>query len=154
MEYRTVVAVTGLPGLYQLVNTKNDGAFVRNLANKTVKFVSARLHQITPLESIEIYTYGDNVRLHEVFEGIKGLDAELTDLMSTKKADKEIRAFFGKVLPEFDQERVYTSDIKKIFKWYEILKNANMLNFDFYYDNNEAVEVSDIVLENKTEENA
>jgi hypothetical protein len=130
MEYRHVVAVTGLSGLYVLVSTKNDGAIVRGLADNKIKFISSRLHQITPLESIEIYTTEDkNVRLHEVFEKIKEDDAEVLAL-NKKKDDKATRALFGKILPEFDQERVYTSDIRKVYKWYEILKNANLLDFE------------------------
>lgn len=130
MEYRHVVAVTGLGGLYALVSTKNDGAIVRSLADNSIKFISSRLHQITPLESIEIYTTEDkNVRLHEVFEKIKEDDAEVLAMLS-KKDDKAARALFGKILPNFDSDRVYTSDIKKVYKWYSILKGADMLNFE------------------------
>lgn len=133
MEYRQIVAVTGMPGLYQLVSTKNDGAFVRSLIDKSIKFVSSRLHQLTPLESIEIYTYGENVRLHEVLETIKNNDAPVKELISNKKASNdEWRSYFATVLPNFDQERVYVSDIKKILKWYELLKANDLLNFDMY----------------------
>jgi hypothetical protein len=133
MEYRQIVAVTGLTGLYQLVSTKNDGALVRSLADKSIKFVSSRLHQITPLESIEIYTYSDNVRLHNVLESMKENDAAITELVSGKKAAaNDIRAYFATVLPDFDQERVYTSDIKKIMKWYELLKANDLLSFEIY----------------------
>lgn len=133
MEYRQIVAVTGLTGLYQLVSTKNDGALVRSLADKSIKFVSSRLHQITPLESIEIYTYSDNVRLHNVLESMKQNDAAIAELVSGKKAAaNDIRAYFATVLPDFDQERVYTSDIKKIMKWYELLKANDLLNFEMY----------------------
>lgn len=133
MEYRQIVAVTGLPGLYQLVSTKNDGALVRSLADKSIKFVSSRVHQLTPLESIEIYTYSENVRLHEVLEQIKSDDAPVKELLSGKKASNdELKKYFATVLPEFDQERVYVSDIKKVLKWYELLKANDLLNFDIY----------------------
>ncbi len=130
MEYRQIVAVTGLSGLYQLMSTKNDGAIVRSLTDKSVKFVSARIHHITPLESIEIYTTSDNVRLHEVLQKIKENDAQVAQLNS-KKDDKATKAYFKTVLPEFDEERVYTSDIRKVLKWYEILKSNDLLNFDY-----------------------
>lgn len=133
MEYRQIVAVTGLPGLYQLVSTKNDGALVRSLADKSIKFVSSRVHQLTPLESIEIYTYSENVRLHEVLEQIKSNDAPVKELLSGKKASNdELKKYFATILPEFDQERVYVSDIKKVLKWYELLKANELLNFDIY----------------------
>jgi len=130
MEYRQIVAVTGLSGLYQLMSTKNDGAIVRSLTDKNIKFVSARIHHITPLESIEIYTTGDNVRLHEVLEKIKADDAAVAGLNS-KKDDKATKAYFKTILPDFDEERVYTSDIRKVLKWYEILKANDLLNFDY-----------------------
>jgi hypothetical protein len=132
MEYRQIVAVTGLSGLYQLMSTKNDGAIVRSLTDQSVKFVSARIHHITPLESIEIYTTGENVRLHEVLESVKGQEEGLSKLDLSKADNKELRAFFKTVLPEFDEDRVYVSDIKKILKWYSILKANNLLNFDMY----------------------
>lgn len=152
MEYRQIVAVTGLPGLYQLVSTKNDGALVRSLADKSIKFVSSRVHQLTPLESIEIYTYSENVRLHDVLENIKSNDAAVKELLSNKKtSNDELRAFFGTVVPEFDQERVYVSDIKKVLKWYELLKANDLLNFEMYKQTTE--DIGDIVLESKAEAN-
>lgn len=130
MEYRQIVAVTGLSGLYHLMSTKNDGAIVRSLTDKSVKFVSARIHHITPLESIEIYTTGDNVRLHEVLEKVKEQDAEVAAL-NKKKDDKAAKAYFKTILPDFDESRVYASDIRKLLKWYEILKSNDLLNFDY-----------------------
>ena len=75
MEYREIVAVTGLSGLFQLMATKSDGAIVKNLADKSTKFISARLHNVTPLGSIEVYTTGDNVRLHYVFQQMQEHEA-------------------------------------------------------------------------------
>jgi hypothetical protein len=130
MEYREIVAVTGLSGLYQLMATKSDGAIVKNLADKTTKFISARLHNVTPLESIEVYTTGDNVRLHNVFEKMKDT-AATTPIIDHKKADNNaIKAYFKSIFPEFDEERVYVSDMKKMLKWYEILNANNLLNFE------------------------
>ncbi len=130
MEYRQIVSVTGLSGLYQLVTTKSDGAIVRNLADKTTKFISARNHNVTPLDSIEVYTTGENVRLHEVFLKMKENEAT-TPVLDVKSAGKnDILKYFRVVFPEFDEERVYQSDMKKMVKWYEILKSNDLLNFD------------------------
>lgn len=131
MDYREIVSVTGIGGLFQLVATKSDGAIVRNLADKTTKFIPARLHNVTPLESIEVYTTGENVRLHEVFEKMK--ENAGVALPDPKKADNAtIKSYFKQVFPEFDDERVYVSDMKKMLKWFEILKENDLLNFDFY----------------------
>ncbi len=129
MEYREIVAVTGLTGLYQLLTTKSDGAIVRNVADKSTKFISARQHNVTPLESIEVYTTGDNVRLQDVFR--KMLEHEETvPLADPKSADSHtIKTYFKSIFPEFDDERVYVSDMKKMLKWYELLKANDLLRF-------------------------
>jgi len=130
MEYREIVAVTGLGGLYQLLTTKSDGAIVRNVADKTTKFISARQHNVTPLESIEVYTTGDNVRLHNVFQKMQEHEAKIP-LVDLKTADNNaIKLYFTSIFPEFDQERVYVSDMKKMLKWYEVLKSNDLLRFE------------------------
>jgi hypothetical protein len=140
MEYREIVAVTGIGGLFQLVSTKADGAIVRNLADKTTKFISARLHNVTPLESIEIYTTGDNVRLHEVFQMMKDSSTPIAD--PKKLDDKGVKAYFKGIFPEFDEERVYVSDMKKMLKWYQLLKANDLLNFEAYNQQEEGEEAS------------
>lgn len=130
MEYREIVSVTGLGGLFQLLATKSDGAIVRNLADQSTKFISARLHNVTPLESIEVYTTGDNVRLHNVFQKMKESESSVK-LVDAKTADNNaIKSYFKSIFPEFDEERVYVSDMKKMLKWYEVLKANDLLNFE------------------------
>jgi hypothetical protein len=145
MEYREIVAVTGIGGLFQLMATKADGAIVRNLADKTTKFISARLHNVTPLESIEIYTTGDNVRLHEVFEMMKNSNTPVADPKKTD--DKGIKAYFKGIFPEFDEERVYVSDMKKMLKWFELLKANDLLNFEMYKQQENGEEAAEEVTE-------
>lgn len=130
MEYREIVAVTGLPGLYQLLTTKSDGAIVRNVADKSTKFISARQHNVTPLESIEVYTTGDNVRLQHVFQKMQEHETSVP-LADAKSADNNaIKSYFKNIFPEFDEERVYVSDMKKMLKWYELLKANDLLHFE------------------------
>lgn len=126
MQYREIVAVTGLGGLYQLLSTKGDGAIVRSLADNSTKFISSRQHNVTPLDSIEIYTTGQNVRLHEVLQKMKESSQSRPDVKGNQDA---IRGYFREVYPDMDEERVYTSDMKKMLKWYEILDGANLLDF-------------------------
>jgi len=130
MEYREIVAVTGLGGLYQLLTTKADGAIVRNVADKTTKFISARQHNVTPLESIEVYTTGDNVRLQEVFQKMQENEQKVP-LADAKSTDNNvIKKYFKSIFPEFDDERVYVSDMKKMLKWYDLLKANDLLRFE------------------------
>ncbi len=100
MEYREIVSVTGIGGLFQLVATKSDGAIVRNIADKSIKFISARLHNVTPLESIEIYTIGnDNIRLHEVFRKMMST-ASSEKIVDHKTADNNaIGGYFQIAVP-------------------------------------------------------
>lgn len=129
MQYREIVAVTGLGGLFQLLASKQDGAIVRSLEDKSTRFVSSRVHNFTPLESIEVFTTGDNVNLSAVFKAMQ--EQETTHPLADSKADNNaIKAYFKSVFPEFDEERVYVSDMKKMVKWYGILKSNDLLKFD------------------------
>jgi hypothetical protein len=122
MEYRRIVAVTGLPGLFEIVSSKTDGAIVRSLEDKSTKFVSSRIHNLSHLESIEVYTVRDNVNLIEIFNGMKASKEPLPD----GKDNKLLKAYFEKVYPDLDFERVYPSDLKKMVKWYEVLTKKNV----------------------------
>jgi hypothetical protein len=128
MQYREIVSVTGIGGLFQMVGSKKDGAIVRSLQDNTTRFISARLHNVTPLESVEIFTTGDNVRLHEVLKAIQDSQTELPDVKTA--GNEEIKDYFLSVYPDLDDERVYVSDMKKMLKWYVILKERGLLVFD------------------------
>jgi len=117
MEYNRIVAVTGLPGLYEVLSSKSDGAIVRSLDDQATKFVSSRIHNLSHLESIEIYTVRDNVSLADVFTAMKDSSETLPDA----KDNKALQDYYKKVYPDMDFDRVYTSDMKKMVKWYEVL---------------------------------
>ena len=122
MEYSKIIAVTGLPGLQELISTKNDGAIVRSLEDNSTRFVSSRIHNFSHLESIEIYTIRENVNLVEIFQAMEKAGGALPD----EKDAKAVKAYFEKAFPDMDFERVYNSDMKKIVKWYSILKAKNV----------------------------
>jgi Domain of unknown function (DUF5606) len=122
MEYNKIISVTGLPGLYELVSSKNDGALVKSLEDQTTKFVASRVHNFSHLESIEVYTHSDNVNLVEIFHAM-GKSAEK---MPDEKDAPAIKKYFEKVFPEIDQARVYNSDMKKMVRWFGILKSNNI----------------------------
>lgn len=118
MDYSKMISVSGLPGLFELLSSKNDGALLRSLQDKSTKFVSSRVHQFSHLESIEVYTQRENVNLVDVF---KAMDDSKESLPSEKDGDA-IKKYFEKVYPDMDFERVYTSDMKKMIKWFDALK--------------------------------
>ena len=120
-EYSKVVAVTGLPGLYELISSKTDGAIVRSLDDKNTKFISSRIHKITQLETIEVFTVKDNVNLLDIFKAMDGAD-KLPD----EKDNAALNKYFKKTYPDLDFEKVYASDMKKMVKWFSSLKNNNV----------------------------
>ncbi len=122
MEYSKLISVTGLNGLFELVGSKTDGAIVRSLDDNTTKFVSSRIHNFSHLESIEVYTVRDNVNLVEVFQA---MDKSTEKLPSDKDA-AAVKAYFQKAYPDMDFARVYASDMKKMVKWYSVLKANNI----------------------------
>lgn len=122
MDYSKMISVSGLPGLFELLSSKNDGALLRSLHDKTTKFVSSRVHQFSHLESIEVYTQRDNVNLVDVF---KAMDESKESLPSEKDGDA-IKKYFEKVYPDMDFDRVYTSDMKKMIKWFDALKKNDI----------------------------
>lgn len=122
MEYHKLVAVTGLSGLFELISSKADGGIVRSLEDKSTKFVSNRVHSFSHLESIEIYTTGENVNLSEVLLAMKKASLSLPDTNDAKA----VKSYFEKVYPTLDFERVYASDMKKMVKWLDIINKSNI----------------------------
>lgn len=122
MEYNKIVAVTGMPGLYEVLGSKSDGAIVRSLEDGNTKFVSSRIHNLSHLESIEIYTVRENVPLSEVLTAMKDSKEALPDA----KDNKALKGYFEKVYPDMDFEKVYASDMKKMVSWYKIIEQHNI----------------------------
>jgi hypothetical protein len=124
MEYSKIVAITGLPGLFELVSSKTDGAIVRSLDDKSTRFVSTRIHNFSHLESIEVFTSEENVNLAEVLKAMEGGSEKLPD----EKDSAALTSYFKKVYPKLDFDRVYNSDLRKMVKWFSVLKN-NQVDF-------------------------
>ncbi len=117
MEYSKIIAITGLPGLFELVSSKSDGGIVRSLEDKSTRFVSSRVHQFSHLESIEVYTTRHNVNLVDVLKAMESNQEKLPD----DKDGAKLKSYFEKVYPELDFDRVYASDLKKMVKWFAVL---------------------------------
>ena len=122
MEYSKLVAVTGLPGLFELISSRGDGAVVRSLDDNKTQFISGRVHNFSHLESIEVYTQRDNVNLVDVFNAMEKAGGSMPDA----KDNDAVKKYFEKVYPEMDFERVYSSDMKKMVKWFDSLKKHNV----------------------------
>jgi len=118
MEYNKIVAITGLTGLYELLNSKTDGAIVRSLDDNSTKFIASRVHNFSHLESIEVYTVKENINLVELFNIME----QHTEKVPDSKDSSAVKSYFEAVYPDLDFERVYISDMKKMLKWYDLLK--------------------------------
>lgn len=119
MNIDKVISISGKPGLYTLVTQSKGGFIAQNLDNNRKTAIPASA-SVSLLSNIAIYTLTDEVPLAEVFQRIydkeKGGKA-----ISHKVSEKELRNYMADVLPDYDEERVYKSDLKKLFQWYNIL---------------------------------
>jgi Domain of unknown function (DUF5606) len=122
MDYSKLVAVSGLPGLFEMINSKTDGAILRSLEDNSTKFVSSRIHNFSHLESIEIYTVRENVNLVDIFHAMEKENGKLPD----EKDAGAVKKYFEKVYPDLDFVKVYGSDLKKMVKWFSVLKKNNV----------------------------
>jgi hypothetical protein len=122
MEYSKLISVSGISGLFELVTSKNDGAIATSLENNNTQFISSRAHQFSHLESIEVYTTHENVFLAEVFIAM----GKSKEALPNEKDPKAVTAYFKKVFPKMDFERVYGSDMKKMVKWFALLQKHNV----------------------------
>lgn len=125
-----IVAVSGLPGLYILDASLNNGLILKDMDNGNKQFVSSRKHQFTPLQSIAIYTYMDSTPLSDIFETITTLRISTPIPDQAKASSKELSDYFRTILPDYDEDRVYSSDMKKVLKWFLFLDK-----YDFFAPN-------------------
>ncbi len=118
MDYSKLVTITGIPGLFELVGNKGGGILAKNLDDETIKFFSERKGGFSQLQGIEIFTIRENVNISEIFIAMRDTIEELP----SEKDPKALRSYFEKVYPDLDFDRVYASDMKKMVKWFSILK--------------------------------
>jgi len=122
MDYSKILSISGMPGLFELVNNRTDGGIVKSLQDGIIKFVSVRSNTFSQLESIEIFTIRENVNLSDIFLAMEKSEEPLP----LEKDSKAVKNYFEIVYPDIDFERVYYSDMKKMVKWYGILKKNNI----------------------------
>ena len=120
MSFQKILAISGKPGLYELKVQTRSG-FVAEALLDCKKITVGLRSNVSLLSEIAVYTYNEEVKLIEIFKTIAAKEnGEPT--ISHKESDDKLRSYFREILPEFDEDRVYTSDIKKIFNWYNILQ--------------------------------
>ena len=126
MDLSGIFSIAGKPGLYKLVTQSKSGVVVENLEDGKKVHADAN-SRISGLEDITVYSETEDVPLKELLEEAKEhFGGETCGINLNKEADKMVEAFEA-ILPNYDKDRVYNSDIKKIFKWYNILLTTGML---------------------------
>ena len=125
-----ILAIAGKPGLYKLVSRGNNNLIVEALDGTHKRMPAFATERITSLNDIAMFTETDDVPLMDVLENLKNLENGQKASINEKKASgEELRAYFSKVLPEWDQDRVQNSHIKKLITWYNILVEAGLTDF-------------------------
>ena len=126
---KTILSISGKPGLYQLVSHGKSMLIVESLSDKKRVPAYAK-DKVISLGDIAIYTEDAEVPLHEVLNSMKEKEAgKVASIVPSKASTDDLRAYLGEVLPNFERERVYPSDIKKLISWYNILINAGFTDF-------------------------
>lgn len=128
---RTVLAISGKPGLYKLISQGKNMLIVETIDEEKKRIPVYGRDKITSLGDIAMYTDADEVPLRQVLSTIKQKENGETIKVDIKKASKEeLRSYFAEILPNFDRDRVHDSDIKKLISWYNILVNNSLTDFE------------------------
>jgi hypothetical protein len=128
MDLKEIMSVSGQSGLFRFVSQGRNGIIVEAFSDKKRFFVSAS-SKVSSLEDIAIFTSEEEVPLKQVLKNIFELE-QGGPAPDPKSTPETLKAFMEKVLPAYDHERVYVSDIKKLVYWYNTLLSLNMLNFE------------------------
>ena len=125
---KTILSIAGKPGLYRLVSHGKNMLIVESLTDKK-RIPAYAKDKVISLGDIAMYTDAKEVPLHEVLTNLKNKENGAKASISTSAKPEELRKFFAEVLPNFDRERVYPSDIKKLISWYNLLIEAGITDF-------------------------
>ena len=130
MDLSNILVIAGKPDLSELVSQTKGGAVVKNLVTGQ-KYPVFKNDRISSLGEIRLFTETDERPLEEVMQAIhKVLEGKPTPFEPKKAEGKELFALLEKALPDYDRERVHTSDAKKLFAWYNVLLGAEKITFD------------------------
>ncbi|MBT6081723.1 MAG: DUF5606 domain-containing protein [Polaribacter sp.] len=124
MEFSKIIAVSGKPGLFQVVSQSKNAVIAESLIEKK-RIAINTTQNVSLLENISIYTYDEDMPLLEVFVAMHEKTAG-KEALSHKDNSKNLTAFFLEVVPNYDDERVYVSNIKKVIQWFNLLIKIGM----------------------------
>lgn len=128
MDLKGIVNITGKPGLYKVLSTTKGGFIVEALDGTGKRSVIPGTSKVAALDDISVYTQEEQEALKDIFRRMKAENVDLSDLDLTKADNAAIVARFETLVPNYDREQVYVSDMRKLMKWYVLL--APMLDFE------------------------
>ena len=127
MSLEKIIAIAGKPGLFKLITQTRAGFVAESLIDN--KRLSVNVQQnVSVLSEIAIYTLTEEVPLKQVFLKIKEKENGQQTSVSAKDSKDALEEFFFNILPDYDEDRVYVSDIKKVIQWYNLLQTHNLLD--------------------------
>jgi len=128
MSLEKILSITGKPGLYRLIAQTRGGFIAESLLDKKKITVNAR-QNVSILSEIAIYTLKEEVPLKKVLNTIKEKENGQPTAVTAKDSNDKLEEYFFNILPDYDEDRVYVSDIKKIVQWYNLLQQHDLLDF-------------------------
>jgi len=126
MSLDKILAISGKPGLFEIVTQTRTGAVVQSLIDRKRITVGAHSN-ISILSEIAIYTLAEEVPLRDVLKKVKDKEEGQPTSVSHKDSKDALEEYFFNVLPNYDEDRVYPSDIKKVIQWYNLLQKNDLL---------------------------
>ncbi len=148
MDLTKILSISGKPGLFKMVGETKSGLIVESLDDNK-KFPVFSHEQISSLKEISIYTETDSVSLKEVLKKVRELKQDKPVDNPKKASAADLKALFKQIVPDYDKDAVYVSDMKKVFIWYNLLLKNNMLDFT---DDEEEAEGEDKPAEKSSKE--
>lgn len=141
MNLKGIIAISGKPGLYKVAAQGRNNIIVESLDNGK-KFPAFASDKISALEDISIYTYEEDVPLIEVYNKLAER-ADYAPSISHKETSEKLREELNAFLPDYDEDRVYDSDIRKLFQWYNILVDKGIVVKEEESEKTEAAAVTE-----------
>jgi hypothetical protein len=125
MDLSGIISVSGMSGLYKVITQTKGGLLVESLIDGKRQPIYST-SKVSSMEDISIYGQGDDIPLKQILRGIRDSKSG-TSVPTSKDSNDVIKAAFAEFVPEYDEDRVYASDMKKVFVWYTLLKEKGLL---------------------------
>lgn len=131
MSLEKLVVVGGIAGVHKVAANRSNGLIIEDLDTGKKRFAPSRKHQFTPLESITIYTDDEEetLELSKVFQSMF-VKLKETPLVATNSSNDALKAYFAEIIPNYDRDRVYIGDMKKMVKWFKFLNDRSLITLE------------------------